>query len=371
MSSKVYFMNLKSENKKSSLPNKLKILYDKVEAKSILSPNDKTAIKMHFGEKGNLAYIHPVLVRAIVDKTKESKVEPFLTDTNTLYTGSRTNSVVHLQTAIENGFSYATIGAPIIIADGLYSKNSIDVNIELKHFKTAKIAGDIYNANSMVVLSHFKGHGMAGFGGSIKNLAMGCASAAGKQQQHSVSKPKLNDNCVGCGICVSHCPVNAITIKSKKAIFNHDTCIGCGECTTVCSFRAIKINWETDSDSFLERMAEYAYGAVKDKQNKVIYFNFITNVSPLCDCVAWNDVPLVRDIGILASTDPVAIDQASLDLVNNEPVNPHSQIGKDLKLGEDKFKHIHKHVDGSHILKYGEEIGLGKRDYELIQIQQQ
>ena len=368
MSSKVYFMNLKSENKKTSLPSKLKVLYDTVNAKAVLTEKDNTAIKLHFGEKGNLAYIHPVLVRAIVDKTRESNVQPFLTDTNTLYTGSRTNSVVHLQTAIENGFSYATIGAPIIIADGLYSKNSIDVPIDLKHFDTAKIAGDIYNSNSMVVLSHFKGHGMAGFGGAIKNLAMGCASAAGKQQQHSVSKPKLNSKCVGCGICVSHCPVDAISIEDKKAKFNHDTCIGCGECTTVCSFRAINVNWETDSNSFLERMAEYAYGTVKNKENKVIYFNFITNVSPLCDCVGWNDVPLVRDIGILASTDPVAIDQASLDLVNAEPANPHSKLGKDLKAGEDKFNHIHEHVDGSHILKYGSEIGLGKREYELIQI---
>ncbi len=368
MSSKVYFMNLKSESRQSSLPAKLKTLYDRVGAKQILSKQDQTAIKLHFGEKGNLAYIHPVLVRTIVDKTKESGVLPFLTDTNTLYTGSRTNSVVHLQTALENGFSFATVGAPIIIADGLYSKNSVDVPVNLQHFKTAKIAGDIYYSNSMVVLSHFKGHGLAGFGGAIKNLAMGCSSAAGKQQQHSVSKPKLNDKCVGCGICVNHCPVNAITIESQQARFNHDTCIGCGECTTVCPFRAIQVNWETDSNSFLERMAEYAYGATLNKSSKVVYFNFINNVSPLCDCLSWNDIPIVADIGILASFDPVAIDQASLDLVNSEPVNPHSKLANNFKAGEDKFNTIHQHVNGSYILEYSEQIGLGNRQYELIQI---
>lgn len=369
MSSKVYFINLRADGKNSNIPTKLKRLYDKAGVKNVLSEGDNTAIKIHFGEKGTSAFIHPVFVRQIVEKVKESKVKPFLTDTNTLYTGSRTNCPDHIQTAIENGFAYAVVNAPIIIADGLYSKNSIDVEVNQNHFDSVKIAGDIYYSNSMVVLSHVKGHGMAGFGGTIKNLAMGCASAAGKQIQHSDAKPKvLDEKCIGCNMCSKHCPVDSISIQSGKAIIDIEKCIGCGECTTICSKRAIEVQWETDCDKFLEKMAEYAYGAVSNKKGKVAYINFVMNVTPLCDCVPWSDTPIVNDVGILASSDPVAIDQASIDLINNQMGKENSALVSNFEQGEDKFLGVHKHVDGKRILEYGEKIGLGSRKYELIEV---
>ncbi|MBS4537785.1 DUF362 domain-containing protein [Clostridium sp. D2Q-11] len=367
MKSKVYFINFRSENKRNNIHNKIQRLFEKADIKNVLTEGDITAIKVHFGEKGRHAYLHPTFARQIVDKTKEYGAQPFLTDTNTLYTGSRTNSVDHIKTAIENGFAYSVVNAPVIIADGLYSKNSVDVEINQKNCKTAKIAGDIYNSNSMIVLSHVKGHGMAGFGGTIKNIAMGCASASGKQIQHSDSKPSVIDKkCISCGICIENCPVDAIEMKNK-AFIHHDICIGCGECTTVCPKRAIEVQWETDSDVFLEKMAEYAYGAVKNKDGKVAYFNFVMNVTPLCDCVPWNDVPIVNDIGILASFDPVAIDKASVDLIDKALGNKDSQLPCDHQIGDDKFKSIHK-IDGKKILDYCEEIGLGTKEYDLIEV---
>lgn len=367
MKSKVYFIDFKADKEQDNIHNKLKRLFDKAGIKKILSKQDITAIKVHFGEKGRHAYLHPTFARQIVDKVKEYGASPFLTDTNTLYTGSRTNSVIHIKTAIENGFAYPVVNAPIIIADGLYSKNSIDVEIKQKNCKTAKIAGDIYNANSMVVLSHVKGHGMAGFGGTIKNLAMGCASASGKQIQHSDAKPSVSkDKCISCGICSRNCPVDAIDVEDKANI-EHDICIGCGECTTVCPTRAIEVKWETDSNVFLEKMAEYAYGAVKNKKEKVAYFNFIMNVTPLCDCVPWNDVPIVNDIGVLASFDPVAIDKASIDLIDKAVGNKDSKLSHNHTNGDDKFKSIHN-VDGKKILNYCQQIGLGSLNYELIKV---
>ncbi|EOC99626.1 DUF362 domain-containing protein [Caldisalinibacter kiritimatiensis] len=369
MSSKVYFINLRATRKRDNIQNKLRRLYDKAGIKNILTEDDITAIKLHFGEKGSNAFIHPVFVRQIVDKAKESEVKPFLTDTNTLYTGSRTNSVDHITTAIENGYAYAVVNAPIIIADGIYSKNSVEVEVNKKHFEKVKIAGDIYRANSMIVLSHVKGHGMAGFGGAIKNLAMGCATASGKQMQHSDAKPKvIEEKCIGCTMCAKNCPVDAISMENGKAVIDPEICIGCGECITVCPKRAIEVQWKTDHDTFLEKMAEYAYGSLINKKDKVAYINFIMNVTPLCDCVPWSDVPIVSDIGIVASFDPVAIDQASLDLINQQMGNKNSELKKNFEPGKDKFKGVHEHINAERILEYGEQIGLGARDYELIKI---
>ncbi|RKD29097.1 DUF362 domain-containing protein [Thermohalobacter berrensis] len=369
MSSEVFFINLRATSKKDNIQNKLRRLYDKLEVKNILAQNDITAIKLHFGEKGTNAFIHPVFVRQIVDKTKESGAKPFLTDTNTLYTGSRSNSVDHIQTAIENGFAYAVVNAPIIIADGIYSKNSIEVEINKKHFDKVKIASDIYYANSMIVLSHVKGHELAGFGGAIKNLAMGCASAPGKQIQHSDSKPKVKrKKCIACKICINNCPADSISIQDEKAKIDKEKCIGCGECISICPKRAIQVQWKTDPDVFLEKMAEYAYGAVENKKGKVAYFNFVMNVTPLCDCVPWSDAPIVGDVGILASFDPVAIDQASTDLIDKQIGNKDSELKVNFEPGKDKFKGVHPNINSKNILEYAEKLGLGSRNYKLIEV---
>lgn len=352
---KVYYSDLHSHSHNSNIPSKIKRLFDAAGFKNLIKEKDQVAIKLHFGEKGNTTYVHPVFVRQIVDKVKESGGNPFLTDTNTLYSGSRTNPVDHLVTAIENGFSYSVVNAPIIIADGIYSKNVVDVDINKKHFNKVKIAGDIYNASSMIVISHFKGHEMAGFGGTLKNLAMGCATASGKQMQHSDIKPNVSDQCIGCQKCEKICPVSAISIENKKAKMDHDVCYGCAECTTICPVRAIDVNWKTDGDVFVEKMAEFAYGSVLNKKEKVGYINFVMNITPLCDCVPWSGAPIANDIGILFSTDPVALDKASYDLVVKSA-------------GKDVFKELHPKVNSMRIIDYACEMGMGNREYELIKV---
>lgn len=369
MGSKVYFANLRARSHNESKMVKVQRLFDRAGFGNLLSKNDLTAIKIHFGEKGNDSYINPVFVRQVVDKIKTIGAKPFVTDTNTLYSGSRSNAVDHMVTAIEHGFNYSVIGAPIMIADGLISKNSIEVEINKKHFNKVKIAGDVYQSDSMIVMSHFKGHENAGFGGSIKNIAMGCAPAAGKQQQHSTIKPVVNrEECISCGKCVRICPVSSIVFKEKKADINHGVCIGCGECITVCPVKAIAPNWDTEMIPFIERMTEYAYGAVKNKESKVGYINFLMNITPDCDCVPWSDAPIVPDIGILASTDPVAIDKASYDLINKQVGLENSHLNCNHGAGMDKFKGIWHNVDGYRQITYGKEIGLGNDEYELIEI---
>lgn len=354
--SKVYFCDLYSNSQNSNVLNNVRRLFDKAGFKDFIGDNDQVAIKLHFGERGNTTYMNPVAVRQVVDKVKECGGKPFLTDTNTLYTGSRTNSVDHLTTAIENGFAYAVVNAPIIIADGLYSRNAVDVEINKKHFKNVKIGGEIYNSSSMIVMSHFKGHELGGFGGTLKNLAMGCATAAGKQMQHSDVQPTVNeDKCIGCTKCAKSCPTNAISMVDKKASIDHDVCYGCGECPTVCPVRAINVQWDTDEDIFIEKMAEFAYGAVENKQNKVGYITFVMNVTPLCDCVPWSGRPIANDIGILASKDPVALEQACYDLVCKE-------------MGHDVFKHAHPRINATRVIDYAYEMGMGNKDYELIKL---
>lgn len=368
MKSKVYFTNMRSNSYHSNMLEKLSKLFHKTGIKNILQKGDLTAIKLHFGEKGNTTFLHPVYAARVVEEVKKAEAKPFLTDTNTLYAGQRANSVDHLQNALENGFSYATVKAPIIIADGLTSKSAVDVAIAGKHFQKVKIASDLYHADSMIVLSHFKGHEMAGFGGAIKNLAMGCASAIGKQQQHSTVKPQVGEDCLGCQTCVKWCPVGAIAMVEKKAVIDHAVCIGCGECIASCQRRFISPQWDTKMDAFLERMTEYALGAVTGKQERVAYINFVMDVTPDCDCVGWSDAPLVEDVGIVASFDPVALDRACYDLVNQQPGNRMSRLLTGYEPGEDKFKGVRPDIHGEIQLQYGEEIGLGQNDYELIEV---
>lgn len=367
MKSKVYFAGVHTNGKQESLLVKLQQLFDKAGFGDMIAHDDIVAVKMHFGEKGNTAYIRPTFARQVVDKIKEKGGKPFLTDTNTLYNGSRANGIDHYNTAIYNGFSYAVVNAPIVIADGIFSKNSVEVEINKKHFERVKIAKEIESVSKMIVLSHFKGHENAGFGGAIKNLAMGCAPAAGKQHQHSVVKPKVSDKCVGCGNCFKYCPVSAISNDGRKAKIN-ETCIGCGECISICPVRAINPQWDTEIPMFIERMTEYAYGAVKNKEGNVGYINILMDITPLCDCYGFSGAFIVPDIGILASKDPVAIDAASYDLVNKQHGNHNSSLKCNHEAGEDKFRGMYDNIDATRQLAYGEEIGLGNREYELIKI---
>lgn len=366
MPSKVYFVNLRARTDKSSKIEKIKRLFDQAGFDKLIEPGDLTAVKLHFGERGNDSFINPVFVRQVVDRIKQQGGKPFLTDTNTLYSGSRHNAVDHLLTALEHGFDFTVTGAPLIIADGLRSENITEVEINQKHFAKVKLAKDIVSANSMLVLSHFKGHEMAGFGGAIKNLAMGGAPAVGKKEQHATNMFVKEKKCVGCGKCVSVCPEQAIEVKDKKAHIDLDKCIGCGECLTVCPVKAIGMDWSEDFPNFIERMTEYGYGVHKAHEKRAGYMNFLLNITPDCDCVPWSDAPIVPDIGFLASADPVAIDQASLDLVNKQIGLADSLLTSNAEPGKDKFQGIRSYVDGSMQLSYAEKIGMGSRDYELV-----
>ena len=376
MASKVWFASFRARNAEGNKINRLKKIMESMGLSQILEEGDLTAVKLHFGERGNDSYLNPVFARQVVDKIRSAGAKPFITDTNTLYLGSRKNSVDHLETALEHGYSYATVRAPLIIADGLRSKNYIELPIRGQYFSKIKIARDIAEADSMVVLSHFKGHQMSGFGGAIKNLAMGCSPSDGKEDQHAYIHPLVDlERCVGCGECASHCPEDAIVVKQdernkKKAHVAFSKCIGCGECATVCPVTCITMG-ESNSDlaEFVGRMTEYAYGIAQQKQNKVAYINFVMDITPECDCCGWSDSFIVPDIGILASYDPVALDRACADKVNAQRGNPDSQLREDaLAPGKDKFKGVHSEIPWEIQVEHGEKLGLGSQKYELLEV---
>ena len=368
MASKVYFHNLRTRNDKGNKVSKMADLFDQAGFGEIVGKDDLTAIKLHFGERGNDSFISPVLVRPVVDRIKAKGAKPFLTDTNTLYSGSRHNSVDHLITALEHGFDYTVTGAPLIISDGLKSDNIKEVRIGKKHFSSVKLAGDIVAADSMIVMTHFKAHEMAGFGGAVKNLAMGGAPAAGKREQHACKMAVDRDSCIGCGSCQEVCPEGAISVDGGKARVAKEECIGCGECMTVCQEKAVNLDWATAISPFMERMTEYAYGVTAALGGRVGYMNILTNITPDCDCCPWSDTPIVPDIGFLSSADPVAIDQASYDLVNAQVGLKGSMLDVNLEAGRDKFRGLRSVTEPTEQLRYGEEIGLGSRDYELIEL---
>ncbi|MGB9927199.1 MAG: DUF362 domain-containing protein [Methanosarcina sp.] len=360
---------MRARNPQESTISKVQRLFEEAGFVELLGADDLTAIKIHFGEYGNDSYINPVFVRQVVDKIKSAGAKPFITDTNTLYSGSRHNAVDHLTTAIEHGFDYSVVRAPLIISDGLKSQNISEVEVGLKHFKSVKIGSDIAASDSMIVMSHFKAHIVAGFGGAVKNLAMGCAPAAGKKDQHFRTSPHVvEEKCIGCGKCVEICPVGASSLLGEASMIAREICISCGQCMEICPSEAIDIDWEHDIPEFLECVAEYAYGAVKGKENRVGYINFLVRITPDCDCVPWSDASIVPDIGILASKDPVALDQASYDLINRQKGLTHSSLYHNHEPGADKFKGVWPKIDGTHQLEYAKEIGLGTREYELIEI---
>jgi len=386
----VYFADMRSSSQNSSTIVKIRRLLEAAGLAGIVAKDDLTAIKVHFGELGNDAFVSPVFARAAADAIREAGGKPFFSDTNTLYTGSRSNAVDHLETAVLHGFEKAVSGAPAIIADGLMGKDYREVRIGKKWFENAKIASAFLDADAMVVVSHFKGHMMAGFGGAIKNLAMGCAPAAGKREQHSCRFFVKSDRCTACGACVKVCPAGAIALKPiveterdrggsgeagaapstalKAAFIDKSLCIGCGECAARCPVKTISMDWSVEIVEFTEKMTEYAYAASVGKKGKILHLLFVRSVVPDCDCSPWADAPLVADIGVLASTDPVAIDKAAFDLVTAAPAAAGSEAEGKAGPGDDKFTAVHPETRGLVQVEYGEAIGLGSRDYELVRI---
>jgi uncharacterized Fe-S center protein len=365
---KVYFTDLRARAANKNRTAKIKKLFEAAGFDDRVARGDLTAVKVHFGERGCDTHLSPSHVRTVVERVKARGARPFVTDTNTLYSGSRHNAVDHLATAVEHGFDYAVLGAPVIIADGLDSTNVIEVPVAGKHFSSVKIAGDIVRADSLLVLSHFKGHELAGFGGAVKNLAMGCAPRAGKRDQHCIRFKVEPKKCVGCGECQRVCPVGAARMVEQVSVIDAAVCVGCGECLAVCPKKAMTMDWRTEIVPFMERLVEYARGAVTGKEHRVGFLNFLVSVTPDCDCAAWSDAPIVPDIGFLASTDPVALDRACFDLVNAQTGCPDCKLEFGHEAGADKFTALWQWTRPDVTFSHGQAMGLGTPRYELIRL---
>lgn len=366
--SKVFFTNLRT-TPEFNLLYKLEKLVKKAGIADIDFKDKFTAIKIHFGEPGNLAYIRPNYVGRLVSVIKELGGVPFLTDCNTLYSGRRSNAVDHLKSAEENGFNSVTCGCNVIIADGLRGTDYEEIEINLKHCKTAKIGSAIADSDIIISMNHFKGHEMTGIGGAMKNLGMGCGSRGGKLEMHSASKPEIKaESCISCGMCIRNCSQGAISFnENKKASIDYKKCIGCGQCVALCKSGAAMVNWNESAGNSSEKIVEYSYAVIKDKPN--FHINFVMDVSPNCDCWANNDKPIVSDIGILASFDPLALDKACTDMVNSAIANLGSVLDDtDYKEGEDKFSHIYPTLNYHESFDYAQKIGLGNLDYEIINV---
>lgn len=368
MASTVFFADMRAGHKQN-LFDKLSVLMQNCGVSDRISSGDLVAVKVHFGERGNHTFVRPIFVRRIVDEIKACQGKPFLTDSSTLYPGERKEAVSALTCAIENGFAYAVVGAPLIMADGLRGHTAIEVEIAGEMLNKVPIGAEIVEADALVAVSHFKCHELTGFGGTLKNLGMGCSSREGKLMQHSTVAPKVSDKfCNACSLCLKACVHDAVAIIEGKAKIDPEKCAGCGRCITACQKKAINIQWNEATPLVMKKMCEFAHGSVKGKEQKSLFINFITQVSPACDCYGHADAPIVNDIGICASTDPVALDQACADLVNAAPGNQNTALQSGHEPGGDKFRGVHPDIDWEIQLEHAEKLGMGSRKYELVKI---
>lgn len=370
--SKVYFTDLRT-TPGNDMMTKLTRLVKRAGIETIDFKDKFTAIKIHFGEPGNLAYIRPNYAAAIVDLLRSLGAKVFLTDSNTLYSGGRSNAVDHLHAAMDNGFNPIGAHCDVIIADGLIGTDYKEIPVGGQYCPAPKIGSAIANADIIISMNHFKGHEQTGFGGAIKNLGMGSASVGGKLELHSSSQPIIDENaCIGCKVCEKYCRHDAITVTDRKAHIDYSKCVGCGQCVAVCQHEgAVVKDWDS-SETLNYKIAEYALAVVKDKPS--FHISFIMNVSPNCDCWNHNDAAIVPDLGIAASFDPVALDCACADMVKAAPALPRNVIAdKDggcihTHEGEDKFHIVHPDTKWEAGVEHGEAIGLGNRQYELITV---
>lgn len=370
--SKVYFTDFRT-CVGVSLTEKLQRLIKKAGITDIDMDGKFVAIKMHFGELGNLSYLRPNYAKAVADVVKECGGKPFLTDCNTLYPGSRKNALEHLDCANINGFNTITTGCQIIIGDGLRGTDDITVPVRNGEYcKEAYIGRAVMDADIFISLTHFKGHESTGFGGAIKNIGMGCGSRAGKMQQHNSGKPIVHDDlCRGCRRCAKECGSDAITYENGKAVINQDICKGCGRCIGACVFDAIENqNWNAN-EILGRKMAEYSQAVCDGRPT--FHISLVRDISPNCDCHGENDAPILPDVGIFASFDPVALDQACVDACLHATPMPNSQLSDNLAdphwhHHHDNFLDSNPNVRWKETLEHAEKIGLGTREYELIQM---
>ena len=369
--SKVYFTDFHTKAFGDGLPTKLKKLIQAAGIQKLDLDGKFVAIKMHFGEPGNLAYLRPNWARAVVDLVKSHGGKPFLTDCNTLYVGGRKNALDHIESAYINGFTPYSTGCHILIADGLKGNDEVEVPVEGgEYVKSAKIGRAVMDADVFISLTHFKGHEEAGFGGALKNIGMGCGSRAGKMEQHNSGKPFVKQKkCIGCRACARICAHGAPQFGADgKATIDTDKCVGCARCLAVCPKDAIQCLYDEAPAILNKKIAEYTKAVVDGRP--CFHVSLVVDVSPNCDCHAENDVPIVPDVGMFASFDPVALDQACADAVLAQTPAPNSALfdeGCDCSSG-DYFHAAHPDTDWAVCLEHAEKIGIGTRAYELIKI---
>ena len=372
---KVYFTDFRTPYGGDTMPGKLKKLIRKAGIAQLNLEGQFVAIKIHFGELGNVSYLRPNYARAVVDVVKELGGKPFLTDCNTLYPGSRKNALEHLYCAWENGFTPLTVGCPILIGDGLKGTDDIEVPVQGgEYVKNAKIGRAVMDADVIISLTHFKGHEATGFGGALKNLGMGCGSRAGKKEQHNNGKAYVQQElCRGCRRCMRECANDGLVFdaENRKMHVDKEHCVGCGRCVGACNFDAIDFEDPSSNQMLNYRIAEYAKAVVDGRPQ--FHISMVMDISPNCDCHEENDAPILPDVGMFASFDPLALDQACVDAcLKCEPL-PNSQLGEHLR--DPHFEDHHDHFTNStpesewqSCLSHAEKIGLGTRAYELIKL---
>ena len=372
--SKVYYTDFRAKLGEG-LPLKLQRLIRTAGIDQIDMEGKFVAIKMHFGELGNLGFLRPNYARAVADVVKSLGGKPFLTDCNTLYPGSRKNALEHLYCAWENGFTPMTVGCPILIGDGLKGTDDVEVPVEGgEYVKAAKIGRAVMDADIFISLSHFKGHEMTGFGGAIKNIGMGCGSRAGKKEQHSNGKPVINaDACRGCKRCLHECANNGLHFDeaTRKMQVVTENCVGCGRCVGACNFDAIAFANDAATKELNCRMAEYTKAVIDGRPG--FHISLVMDISPNCDCHPENDAPILPDIGMFCSFDPLALDQACVDACLRQQPLPGSQLYDNMH--KEGFCDHHDHFENSTpeseyrtCLAHAEKIGVGSREYELIEM---
>ena len=369
MASKVYFADLRTDVHEN-LQQKLTRLMKTAGMGDIDFQDKFVAIKLHFGEPGNLAFLRPNWARTVADFVKERGGKPFLTDCNTLYVGGRKNALDHMDSAMLNGFNPMTTGCQIIIADGLKGSDEVEVPVVGgEYVKNAKIGRAVMDADVFISLTHFKGHEEAGFGGCLKNIGMGCGSRAGKMEQHNAGKPHVAEkHCIGCGQCRKICAHGAPIIENGKAHIDHDKCVGCGRCIAVCPKNAVQVNCDETTTNLNRKIAEYTKAVVDGRP--CFHISLVIDVSPNCDCRSENDMPIVPNVGMFASFDPVALDMACVDVVNAQtPLRGSAADDAHAKAHvHDHFQRLHPDTNWRSCLEHGEKIGIGTREYELIKI---
>ena len=369
MASKVYFADLRADVHEN-LQQKLTRLMKTAGMGDIDFQDKFVAIKLHFGEPGNLAFLRPNWARTVADFVKERGGKPFLTDCNTLYVGGRKNALDHMDSAMLNGFNPMTTGCQIIIGDGLKGSDEVEVPVVGgEYVKNAKIGRAVMDADVFISLTHFKGHEEAGFGGCLKNIGMGCGSRAGKMEQHNAGKPHVaQKHCIGCGQCRKICAHGAPIIENGKAHIDHDKCVGCGRCIAVCPKDAVRIDWDETTTNLNCKIAEYTKAVVDGRP--CFHISLVIDVSPNCDCHAENDMAIVPNVGMFASFDPVALDMACVDAVNAQtPLRGSAADDAHAKAHvHDHFQRLHPDTHWRSCLEHGEKIGIGTREYELIKI---